>query len=205
MATTSSRSIEITVISGEDLRIDRKSVKRKTFVTVKFDRQSIGGGGGRTEIDERGGCYPFWNEKMLMEIPVDAMFLTIEVHCGSISRNRIVGTANVPVSDFLGRCSAGQTGFFTRLGRLLKEKAKSDVEKVFFGFSKTRDNLSVIDEFLLYWNLAEIDGVLDELEEVLIYENEPKSYTLSELKFCMARMFCNLAMPLYIDKGIIGA
>ncbi|XP_023528718.1 BON1-associated protein 2-like [Cucurbita pepo subsp. pepo] len=104
MATTSSRSIEITVISGEDLRIDRKSVKRKTFVTVKFDRQSIGGGGGgRTEIDERGGCYPFWNEKMLMEIPVDAMFLTIEVHCGSISRNRIVGTANVPVSDFLGR------------------------------------------------------------------------------------------------------
>ncbi|XP_022980382.1 cell division protein FtsY homolog, chloroplastic-like isoform X2 [Cucurbita maxima] len=166
MATTSSRSIEITVISGEDLRIDRKSVKRKTFVTVKFDRQSIGGGGGgRTEIDERGGCYPFWNEKMLMEIPVDAMFLTIEVHCGSISRNRIVGTANVPVSDFLGRCSAGQTEFFTRLGRLLKEKAKSDVEKVFFGFSKTRDNLAVIYEFLLYWNLPEIDRVLDELEE----------------------------------------
>ncbi|XP_022980386.1 uncharacterized protein LOC111479767 isoform X6 [Cucurbita maxima] len=168
MATTSSRSIEITVISGEDLRIDRKSVKRKTFVTVKFDRQSIGGGGGgRTEIDERGGCYPFWNEKMLMEIPVDAMFLTIEVHCGSISRNRIVGTANVPVSDFLGRCSAGQTEFFTRLGRLLKEKAKSDVEKVFFGFSKTRDNLAVIYEFLLYWNLPEIDRVLDELEEAL--------------------------------------
>ncbi|KAG7018979.1 BON1-associated protein 2, partial [Cucurbita argyrosperma subsp. argyrosperma] len=231
MATTSSRSIEITVISGEDLRIDRKSVKRKTFVTVKFDRQSIGGGGGRTEIDERGGCYPFWNEKMLMEIPVDAMFLTIEVHCGSISRNRIVGTANVPVSDFLGRyrpenylhllsyrlrdrCGerngivnisvrvralesesesepepepaltskamvevpvaetassrricGGVTGFFTRLGRLLKEKAKSDVEKVFFGFSKTRDNLAVIDEFLLYWNLAEIDRVLEELEE----------------------------------------
>ncbi|KAG6582596.1 Cell division protein FtsY-like, chloroplastic, partial [Cucurbita argyrosperma subsp. sororia] len=63
------------------------------------------------------------------------------------------------------RCSAGQTGFFTRLGRLLKEKAKSDVEKVFFGFSKTRDNLAVIDEFLLYWNLAEIDRVLEELEE----------------------------------------
>ncbi|GFY90293.1 signal recognition particle receptor protein, chloroplast [Actinidia rufa] len=27
------------------------------------------------------------------------------------------------------RCSAGQTGFFTRLGRLIKEKAKSDVDK----------------------------------------------------------------------------
>lgn len=64
------------------------------------------------------------------------------------------------------RCSAGQTGFFTRLGRLLKEKAKSDVEKIFSGFTKTRDNLAVIDELLLYWNLAETDRVLDELEEV---------------------------------------
>ncbi|XP_010544710.1 PREDICTED: cell division protein FtsY homolog, chloroplastic isoform X1 [Tarenaya hassleriana] len=66
------------------------------------------------------------------------------------------------------RCSAGQSGFFTRLGRLIKEKAKSDVEKVFSGFSKTRDNLAVIDELLLYWNLADTDRVLDELEEALL-------------------------------------
>ena len=65
------------------------------------------------------------------------------------------------------KCSAGQTGFFTKLGRLLKEKAKSDVEKIFSGFSKTRDNLAVIDELLLYWNLSDTDRVLDELEEVL--------------------------------------
>ncbi|XP_010278598.1 PREDICTED: cell division protein FtsY homolog, chloroplastic [Nelumbo nucifera] len=66
------------------------------------------------------------------------------------------------------KCSAGQTGFFTRLGRLIKEKAKSDVEKIFSGFSKTRDNLAVIDELLTYWNLAETDRVLDELEEALL-------------------------------------
>lgn len=64
------------------------------------------------------------------------------------------------------KCSAGGTGFFTKLGRLLKEKAKSDVEKLFSGFSKTRDNLAVIDELLLYWNLSDTDRVLDELEEV---------------------------------------
>ncbi|KAK8693507.1 hypothetical protein V6N13_071090 [Hibiscus sabdariffa] len=63
---------------------------------------------------------------------------------------------------------ASQTGFFTRLGRLIKEKAKSDVEKIFSGFSKTRDNLAVIDELLLYWNLADTDRVLDELEEALL-------------------------------------
>ncbi|XP_057511406.1 cell division protein FtsY homolog, chloroplastic-like isoform X2 [Actinidia eriantha] len=66
------------------------------------------------------------------------------------------------------RCSAGQAGFFTRLGRLIKEKAKSDVDKVFSGFSKTRDNLAVIDELLLYWNLSDTDRVLDELEEALL-------------------------------------
>ncbi|KAL9684186.1 hypothetical protein QQ045_021620 [Rhodiola kirilowii] len=66
------------------------------------------------------------------------------------------------------RCSAGQAGFFTRLGRLIKEKAKSDVDKLFSGFTKTRDNLAVIDELLLYWNLADTDRVLDELEEALL-------------------------------------
>ncbi|KAL8166944.1 hypothetical protein V2J09_008443 [Rumex salicifolius] len=69
-------------------------------------------------------------------------------------------------ADF--RCRAGQTGFFKKLGRLIKEKAKSDVEKIFSGFSKTRDNLAVIDELLLYWNLADTDRVLDELEEALL-------------------------------------
>ncbi|KAL9687557.1 hypothetical protein QQ045_031961 [Rhodiola kirilowii] len=63
------------------------------------------------------------------------------------------------------KCSVGQAGFFTRLGRLIKEKAKSDVDKLFSGFTKTRDNLAVIDEVLLYWNLADTDRVLEELEE----------------------------------------
>lgn len=66
------------------------------------------------------------------------------------------------------RAAAGGTSFFTKLGRLIKEKAKSDVEKLFSGFSKTRDNLAVIDELLLYWNLADTDRVLDELEEALL-------------------------------------
>jgi len=79
------------------------------------------------------------------------------------------GTASsVRASPARLRCAAaaGQAGFFTRLGRLIKEKAKSDVEKLFSGFSKTRENLSVVDELLTYWNLADTDRVLDDLEEV---------------------------------------
>ncbi|XP_021748033.1 cell division protein FtsY homolog, chloroplastic-like [Chenopodium quinoa] len=73
-----------------------------------------------------------------------------------------------PTSNQFQCRASGSTGFFTKLGRLIKEKAKSDVEKVFSGFSKTRDNLAVIDELLLYWNLDDTDRVLDELEEALL-------------------------------------
>ncbi|KAF3575434.1 hypothetical protein YC2023_048741 [Brassica napus] len=95
------------------------------------------------------------------------------------------------------RCSAGQSGFFTRLGRLIKEKAKSDVEKVFSGFSKTRENLAVIDELLLFWNLAETDRVLDELEEVSL---EPPPSLRSPSRFTENRIF-NLQALLVSDFG----
>ncbi|KAM0907542.1 hypothetical protein ACQ4PT_016055 [Festuca glaucescens] len=71
-------------------------------------------------------------------------------------------------ADLRCAAAAGQAGFFTRLGRLIKEKAKSDVDKLFSGFSKTRENLSVVDELLTYWNLADTDRVLDDLEEALL-------------------------------------
>ena len=89
-------------------------------------------------------------------------------------------TARPTTSRF--KCLAIQTGFFTRLGRLIKEKAKNDVEKIFSGFSKTKDNLAVIDELLLYWNLADIDRVLDELEEVFFLHSLFKCYPKSAIK-----------------------
>ncbi|KAI5054987.1 hypothetical protein GOP47_0030132 [Adiantum capillus-veneris] len=66
------------------------------------------------------------------------------------------------------RCATEKVGFFGRLGRVIKEKAKSDVNLLFSGFSKTRENLAVVDELLTYWNLADSEQVLDELEEALL-------------------------------------
>lgn len=67
------------------------------------------------------------------------------------------------------RCEGGQrVGFLGRLGRVIKEKAKSDIQLLFSGFSKTRENLAVVDELLTYWNLDESESILDELEEVLL-------------------------------------
>lgn len=67
------------------------------------------------------------------------------------------------------RCEGGQrVGFLGRLGRVFKEKAKSDIQLLFSGFSKTRENLAVVDELLTYWNLDESENILDELEEALL-------------------------------------
>lgn len=57
-------------------------------------------------------------------------------------------------------------GFLGRLGRVIKEKAKSDIDRLFSGTEKTRKNLQVVDELLTYWNIQESESILDELEEV---------------------------------------
>ncbi|CAI7833251.1 unnamed protein product [Closterium sp. NIES-53] len=59
-------------------------------------------------------------------------------------------------------------GFLGRLGRVIKEKAQSDFDRVFKGVTKTRESLKVVDELLTYWNLNESDNILEELEEALI-------------------------------------
>eukprot|EP00850_Spirogloea_muscicola_P019688 SM000196S05380 [mRNA] locus=s196:178420:185870:- [translate_table: standard] len=67
-----------------------------------------------------------------------------------------------------GGGGGGGGGFLGKLGRVIKEKARSDIERLFSGVSKTRENLAVVDELLAYWNLNESDAVLEELEEALL-------------------------------------
>ncbi|XP_062090259.1 BON1-associated protein 2-like [Humulus lupulus] len=96
---SSSRAVEITVLSGENLQIDRRSIKKNAFVVVR----SNGGSDFRsTEIDTNGGSNPNWNEKLVLEFPVQAAALTVEVYCKTMTGVRIVGTATVPISDFSG-------------------------------------------------------------------------------------------------------
>ena len=63
---------------------------------------------------------------------------------------------------------AGQAGILGRLGRMVTEKGKRDWERLTKGTSATRENLKVIDELLLFYNLEESEGVLEELEELLL-------------------------------------
>lgn len=97
--TAPSRKVEITILSGEDLRIDRKSVKKNAFVIVRVDPFNF----RTTNIDTLGGSYPTWNEKLDIDLPDNSRYITLEVHCKSNSSGkRNIGTVNVPVSDFIG-------------------------------------------------------------------------------------------------------
>lgn len=64
--------------------------------------------------------------------------------------------------------SLGGGGIIGRLGRVLKEKASSDIQRIFKGVTKTRENLSIVDEILTFWNLNESETVLEELEEASV-------------------------------------
>jgi hypothetical protein len=37
---------------------------------------------------------------------------------------------------------------------VLKEKAQADIDRVFKGTSRTRENLTVVDELLTYWKVC---------------------------------------------------
>ncbi|XP_073290581.1 BON1-associated protein 2-like [Primulina huaijiensis] len=87
--------IEVTVISAEGLLMKRRQpVKKNAFVVLRsdpFNSRSTG-------MDTQGGSCPSWNEKLVMELPVHARFITVEAHSG----NKVIGSANIPVTDFSG-------------------------------------------------------------------------------------------------------
>ncbi|KAF2315341.1 hypothetical protein GH714_038882 [Hevea brasiliensis] len=69
------RTLEITVLSAENLRLDGKSVKKDAFVVVKFDSLNS----KSTKADHEGGSNPSWNQKLEMDMPMHARFIVLEV------------------------------------------------------------------------------------------------------------------------------
>ena len=98
---TQSRTLEITIISGEDLRINKRPIKKHAYVIV---RSAMSDDSRCTGADGDGGSYPAWNEKLELHAPPrnPAAVLTVEVRCRTAFGDKAVGTASVPASDFSG-------------------------------------------------------------------------------------------------------
>ncbi|CAD7705381.1 unnamed protein product [Ostreobium quekettii] len=55
-----------------------------------------------------------------------------------------------------------------KIGRVFKEKAQVDFDRIFKGTTKMREKLGVVDELLTYWTLEGTEDTLEALEESLI-------------------------------------
>ena len=96
---TNSRALEVTVISGEGLLLDRRNpVKKNAFAVVRTNSRIS----RTTKTDIDGGGYPTWNEKIVVEFPSHVLFLTVEVHCKTYSGEKVIGAARIPATDFAG-------------------------------------------------------------------------------------------------------
>ncbi|KAF3582721.1 hypothetical protein DY000_02036050 [Brassica cretica] len=97
----SKRSLEIELISAEGLKVNGKPVKRQTFGVVRIDQETH----HKCKVDEQGGSYPIWQDRIKTEMAVDGSvrFITVEVFyktSGGAEKN--VGVAKIPVTDFMG-------------------------------------------------------------------------------------------------------
>ncbi|KAM1140596.1 hypothetical protein EV1_040265 [Malus domestica] len=96
---TNSWTLEIKVISAKNLQLDRKPIKKKASVTVRADTNSQF---RTTDMDTKGGAYPRWNEKLVLDLPKHSKSITVEVQCKTLSSIRTIGTAIIPATDFVG-------------------------------------------------------------------------------------------------------
>lgn len=96
---TKSRTLEITILSAEDLRIHNKSVKKNAFVVVQTDSFNS----KTTKMNGKGGSSPSWNDKLVMDMPMHTRFVTLQVKCKSSGgEDKTVGLVRIPVTDFIG-------------------------------------------------------------------------------------------------------
>ncbi|XP_009142364.1 BON1-associated protein 2 [Brassica rapa] len=97
----SKRSLEIELISAEGLKVNGKPVKRQTFGVVRIDQETH----HKCKVDEQGGSYPIWKDRIKTEMAVDGSvrFISVEVfYLTSGGAKKSVGVAKIPVTDFMG-------------------------------------------------------------------------------------------------------
>ncbi|XP_061340124.1 BON1-associated protein 2-like [Gastrolobium bilobum] len=96
---THARTLEITVISGENICVDDQSpMGENVYVVVRAE--SLNSCTTKMVKEDKGLLA--WNEKFLLDIPMHARSVTFEVQCKKYKGSRPIGVARIALSDFLG-------------------------------------------------------------------------------------------------------
>ncbi|MED6121274.1 hypothetical protein PIB30_028524 [Stylosanthes scabra] len=90
-------TLEITIISGENICVDRTPIAENIFVTVRAESLNC----CTTKIVSENGGTIAWNEKFILDIPMHAKSITFEVQCKKYKAARPVGVARIGVLDVL--------------------------------------------------------------------------------------------------------
>ncbi|QCE02800.1 hypothetical protein DEO72_LG8g815 [Vigna unguiculata] len=96
-ANQKNRTLEITVVSGENIRVDRNSVS-EVYVVVRAE--SLNCCTTKMVNGNDDGVHA-WNEKLLLEVPSYARSVTFEVQCKKYKEVRPVGVARIALSDLV--------------------------------------------------------------------------------------------------------
>ncbi|KAI4369900.1 hypothetical protein MLD38_018295 [Melastoma candidum] len=128
MSDASFHTLEITVISAEDLTANGRPIKNNAFALLKTDDTGRGPSSHcscsksySTRIDEDGGHSPSWNEKITVKLPVSSLGVVVEVLRKGSSRDKMVGMARIPKSDFTGEYSVPVTNHLHFLSYRLRD------------------------------------------------------------------------------------
>ncbi|ESW06951.1 hypothetical protein PHAVU_010G089900 [Phaseolus vulgaris] len=89
-------TLEITIMSGENISVDQNSVTEMNVVVRAESLNCC-----RTKMVNGDDGVHAWNEKLLLEVPSYARSLTFEVQCNKYKEFRPVGVARIALSDLL--------------------------------------------------------------------------------------------------------
>ncbi|XP_054785268.1 BON1-associated protein 2-like [Prosopis cineraria] len=96
------RTLEVRVISGENLCIDRAPVTENVSVTVRAE--SLKCWSTKMARQEAESSSTLWNEKLMMEVPLHAQSITFEVQCKTTRGTvRSIGLARIGIWDLIPR------------------------------------------------------------------------------------------------------
>ena len=90
-------TLEITLMSGENISVDRNSIAEKAYVVVRAESLNC----CTTKMVNGDDGMHAWNEKMLLEVPSYARSVTFEVQSKKFKGVRPVGVARIALSDLL--------------------------------------------------------------------------------------------------------
>ncbi|KAK2353831.1 BON1-associated protein [Trifolium repens] len=91
-------TLEITIISGQKICIERNSKAEDVYVVVRAESLNSC---TTKMVNENEGLLS-WEEKFMLDIPSHAKSVTFEVQCKKYKGARPIGVARVALSDFLG-------------------------------------------------------------------------------------------------------